>query len=357
MLIYNSTIHSSLNGYAPSQVMFGRSLTSPTIVGSHINELELGASAYANRIKFVLNRVQNEVLDAFRTKEAKTAIRNLNALRKKEFITYHVGDTVGLRVEKVSDEFKSNKLFPRFQGPYKILKVAQNSKVIYLEDPYGMEMEVPVSANRLIKWADRGILNNFDEEENSIEVEVFQQKAFPQNNSLSNETKDKNNENFLSQSEAKGGEFFNKPEEKGIQEIILPLPNTGEDVLEINNNNTISDENMIIDDIPNFNSKFNINDRVRVLFDNGKYYYGNITRFIDNEKRQVHFDDGDVIDNIEEKELILVKQRINSTISNDNDINNPKFISRLNSKNRKNTLSRFEREGYEVYFLSVQEEF
>jgi hypothetical protein len=52
-----------------------------------------------------------------------------------------------------------------------------------------------------------------------------------------------------------------------------------------------------------------------------------------------------------------VKQIINSTISNDNDINNPKFISRLNSKNRKNTLSRFEREGYEVYFLSVQEEF
>ena len=364
MLIYNTTIHSSLNGYAPSQVMFGRSLNSPTIVGSHVNELELGASAYANRIKFVLNRVQNEVLEAFRTKEAKTALRNLNALRKKEFITYHIGDTVGLRVEKVSDEFKSNKLFPRFQGPYKILRVAQNSKVIYLEDPYGIEVEIPVSANRLIRWAYRGILNNFDDEEDNsiIEKEVFQQRAFPHKNSLSNETKDKN-ENFLSHPEAKGGEFFKIPEDKGNQEIILPLPKTGEDVLKNINNMIIDNENMIIDnenmiiDIPKFNSKFTINDRVRVLFDNGEYYYGNITKFIDNEKRQVHFDDGDIVEDIEEKELIAVKQKINSKIPNNTDINNPKFISRLNSKNRASGLSRLEMEGFEVYFLSVQDEF
>ena len=35
----------------------------------------------------------------------------------------------------------------------------------------------------------------------------------------------------------------------------------------------------------------------------------NITKFIDNEKRQVHFDDGDVVEDIEEKELIAVKQK------------------------------------------------
>jgi putative cell wall-binding protein len=117
------------------------------------------------------------------------------------------------------------------------------------------------------------------------------------------------------------------------------------------------DEDMIIEEIPNFNSKFKINARVRVLFDNGKYYYGNITKFIDNEKRQVHFDDGDVVEDVEEKELIEVKQKINSKISNNTDINNPKFISRLNSKNRASGLSRLEMEGFEVYFLSVQDEF
>jgi hypothetical protein len=202
--------------------MFGHTLNSPTIVGSHVNELELGASAYANRIKFVLNRVQNEVLEAFRTKEAKTAIRNLNAFRKKEFITYHIGDTVGLRVEKVSDEFKSNKLFPRFQGPYKILKVAQNSKVIYLEDPYGMEMEIPVSANRLIRWADRGILNNFDDEEDNsiIEKEVFQRKAFPHNNSLSNETKDKNKNIFYLNLKIRGESFLTNLRRRGTKKLF-----------------------------------------------------------------------------------------------------------------------------------------
>jgi transposase InsO family protein len=335
MLIYNTTVHSALKDYTPSQVMFGRTLQLATVSGTHINELELGASAYTNRLKIALSRVQNEVLDVFRTKNSRTAIRNLNAFRKKKFVTYQVGELVGLRVEKVSDEFRSNKLFPRFQGPYKITRVTQDSKVIYLEDPYGVNVEVPVTANRLIRWVDRGILNDIDKEEEEvlIDEEVFGREAFPSTNPI---PEDKGGEIFLSTSKEKDEEFFIEPEVKG-DEIFLPLPANGEDVLQ--------------QEIPNFNSKFNINDRVRVQFDNGKYYYGNITKFIDNIKRVVHFDDGDIIDDIKEDELIRVNQRLPT------DGNNLKLTTRLNGKNRGDKLHKLENEGFEIYYLSVHQEF
>lgn len=74
-------------------------------------------------------------------------------------------------------------------------------------------------------------------------------------------------------------------------------------------------------------------------------------RNIDNIKRVVHFDDGDIIDDIKEEELIRVNQRLPT------DGNNLKLTTRLNGKNRGDKLHKLENEGFEIYYLSVHEEF
>ena len=139
--------------------------------------------------------------------------------------------------------------------------------------------------------------------------------------------------------------FLTSPEEKEknilqVQEI-LPLPDTGEDVLL---------DNMVVD-----NLKFHNNERVKVKFDNGRFYYGRITKINnddnDNILYQVHFDDGEIVENLKENELSQVKERkkvVNEDLT---------FTTRVNYKNRGDNLHRLEKEGFTLYYLSVQENF
>ena len=66
-----------------------------------------------------------------------------------------MGDKVSVSVEYLPAGFSSAKLFPRWKGPYKIIKLSRDSKVLYLEDYLGVSLKHPVSVLRVKRWNDR----------------------------------------------------------------------------------------------------------------------------------------------------------------------------------------------------------
>jgi hypothetical protein len=209
----------------------------------------------------------------FRTKIANTALRNVANMRKKTLLNFKVGDQVGLSIEAVPEGFQSSKLFPRFKGPYKVIKSVSNGKVLYLEDMFGEEMHVPVSVDRLIAWQNRAILNEIDMD---VEDEI---QAVPLE------------EIEIEQPIQPIGD---SPAQREEGEIIIP---------EVNEEPFVED--MLLDAA--IDSKFKLNDRVKVKFESG-FYYGNISKF-ENKFRTVRFDDGEVLNDVLEEELLPVKVR------------------------------------------------
>jgi len=69
-----------------------------------------------------------------------------------------VGDKVGLEVESLPVGVKSKKLFPRYSGPFTIVKVAHGGKVLRLADVNGKERKVPNPIQKVKPWPDRQTL-------------------------------------------------------------------------------------------------------------------------------------------------------------------------------------------------------
>jgi ribosomal protein L21E len=94
------------------------------------------------------------------------AVRNLKISEDKEKLSYTVGDKVDLLVEGKPSNVKSAKLFPRYSGPHKIVKITKDSKVIYLQDPQGKLKTHPVAVSNVKPWPSRQVLlEEFDKYE------------------------------------------------------------------------------------------------------------------------------------------------------------------------------------------------
>ena len=160
--VYLTTVHSALGGFSPSQVAFGRSFNSPTVSKSDAVNLSDSTISYALKIKFVLDRVQKIVSELLKEK----AQKNLKISFEKKLLSYSVGDKVGLLVEAKPSNVKSAKLFPRYSGPHKIVKITKDSKVIYLQGPQGKLKTHPVSISNVKPWPSRQVLlEEFDKYE------------------------------------------------------------------------------------------------------------------------------------------------------------------------------------------------
>ena len=154
--VYLESIHSSLGGYSPSQLMFGRCIGTPNVAVS----LEKGALStsnvlsYAAKLKLALDRAQGVVMDLVREKQFKNIRPSLGKLTQ----SFNVGDKVGLEVESLPAGVKSKKLFPRYSGPFTIVKVAHGGKVLRLADINGKERKVPNPIQKVKPWPDRQTL-------------------------------------------------------------------------------------------------------------------------------------------------------------------------------------------------------
>ncbi len=160
--VYLTTVHTALGGFSPSQVAFGRTFNTPTVRNCDEVDLSNSTISYALKVKFVLDRVQKVVSELLKEK----AVKNLKISEDKEKLSYSVGDKVGLLVEAKPSNVKSAKLFPRYSGPHRIVKITKDSKVIYLQDPQGKLKTHPVSISNVKPWPSRQVLlEEFDKYE------------------------------------------------------------------------------------------------------------------------------------------------------------------------------------------------
>jgi hypothetical protein len=161
--VYLSTVHAALGGFTPSQVAFGRNVSTPSM-GPIEGAINIASStvSYALKLKVTLDRVQNIITDLIREKK----VKNLKLSNKKDLLSYKKGDIVGLKNEYLPVGINSKKLFPRFSGPHTIIKEAQGGKVLYLKDPTGKIRKLPVSIENVKPWPDRQtLLEEFDKYE------------------------------------------------------------------------------------------------------------------------------------------------------------------------------------------------
>jgi len=146
----------------------------------------------------------------------------------------------------------------------------------------------------------------------------------------------------------------NRREDVIIRDQSLPSPaqSRREDVLMENQDLPSPMDNRREDVLPedNFNSKFKLNDRVKVMFESG-YYYGNIIKFNDDILRTVRFDDGEVNEDVNENELVPVRPR---TVIPDRFVLEPTVFKRSTTRSRNREV---EHDESEIYFLEIQEEF
>jgi hypothetical protein len=139
-------------------------MTHPT---SKINEPKISSDVanvpeYVAKLILALNRVQEEVSKIVKEKQFK----NIQPSLGKTTLSYNVGDKVGLAVESLPAGIKSTKLFPRFAGPFTIIKVGHGGKVLYLADANGKERKVPNSLLKVKPWPDRQtLLEQFEQYE------------------------------------------------------------------------------------------------------------------------------------------------------------------------------------------------
>jgi hypothetical protein len=166
--VYNDSMHQALGGYSPAQVMFGRNLNNP--IQLPLQERN-NPSNYISSLRLALDRVQQIVLEQTYTKLQK----NLSKKEGYKFEKYNLGDKVAVSVEYLPAGFESAKLYPRWKGPYEIIKLVREGKVLYLKDLFGKEIEHPVSILRVKRWYDRK--ETYESDEKSLEESENEQKS------------------------------------------------------------------------------------------------------------------------------------------------------------------------------------
>jgi hypothetical protein len=147
--VYNDSIHEALGGHSPAQVMFGRSLNNP--IQLPLNGEQLDPKEYVNSLRLALDRVQKIVMEETYNK----MLKNLNQKDGFKFEKYEIGDKVAISVEYLPAGFSSAKLYPRWKGPYEVINLSRDGKVLYMKDSFGNELDHPVSILRVKRWYDR----------------------------------------------------------------------------------------------------------------------------------------------------------------------------------------------------------
>jgi len=105
-------------------------------------------SLYIQRLKLALNRIQKELTFGIQAKRLKNRLSSLG----KESLPLKEGDKIGISVESLPEDISGKKLFPRYRGPYTIIKSSSQGRVLYVKDPFGEELKFPVSVSRSIPW-------------------------------------------------------------------------------------------------------------------------------------------------------------------------------------------------------------
>jgi hypothetical protein len=164
MPVYNNSIHEALGGHSPSQLMFGVNVDNTPIQLPLGDEIVM-SSKYVYSLKLALDRVQQIVMEKTYKKMQKNMMQNGGY----KYENYQVGDKVALSVECLPSGFSSIKLYPRWKGPYEVINLSRDGRVLYLKDAFGEELNHPVSILRVKRWYDR--------DDSSISMELDEQSA------------------------------------------------------------------------------------------------------------------------------------------------------------------------------------
>src|SRR5258705_13991467 len=134
--VYQDSIHESLGGYSPSQVMIGRTLGSPLTFRDtpevRDQTTQGSKSLYVQRLKLALDRAQKDLSLLIHKKRLENRLPSLG----REIIPVKEGDKVGISVESFPDEFPGKKLFPRYRGPYTVIKSSNFGLGLYVRDNF-----------------------------------------------------------------------------------------------------------------------------------------------------------------------------------------------------------------------------
>jgi Integrase core domain. len=149
---YLDAIHDSLDGLAPSELVFGRKLGSDLIP---IEEDRFKSKKlFVQRLNLALSRAQESILQ-FRHKKRDKALSKskISKLMKSDL---KAGDLVTIKVRSISDIYESDKLFVRQRGPFTISRVSQEGRVIRILDPITKEEHpVPLSREEVSRFHSR----------------------------------------------------------------------------------------------------------------------------------------------------------------------------------------------------------
>lgn len=152
--VYLDSVHTSLGGFSPSQIMFARKLGNPRQSVVEDGPPETSIQGYALKMQLALDRAQ-EIVQKIMTEKT---FDNIKPSLGKKTLSYNVGDKVGLKVESLPAGVKSAKLFPRYSGPFTVVKASHEGKVLLLADANSKERKVPTSILNVKPWPDRQTL-------------------------------------------------------------------------------------------------------------------------------------------------------------------------------------------------------
>ena len=209
-------MHTSLGGFSPSQIMFARKLGNPRQSLETEVAPETSIQGYALKMQLALDRAQEIVQKIM----AEKTFDNIKPSIGKKTLSYNVGDKVGLKVESLPAGVKSTKLFPRYSGPFTVVKASHEGKVLLLADTNGKERKVPTSILNVKPWPDRQTLleqyENFEILKRNSKTSETKKSETPLENMVVDGSKvasDKSGQDFGE------GELLSAPEE---QVIITP---------------------------------------------------------------------------------------------------------------------------------------
>jgi hypothetical protein len=142
-IAHNDCVH-TLKGVAPSEVIFGRNMNLPGFDPTEDIKEDYNPKSYAQKLKWILSKTQEIVLGKMEMKK----LRNKKLSQNITTTKFTVGQAVRLW-QPVVIEGKKAKLTQKWFGPYFITNIKHEGRVIYLKDDDGIDIQMPVSVNRI----------------------------------------------------------------------------------------------------------------------------------------------------------------------------------------------------------------
>lgn len=165
----NTTVHKT-TGKSPSEILFGCKL------------INVSENILSDVIIETNNQIDEENLAKIRS-EVKSRIEKQQDISKKEFdkhrkvaTHYKIGDLVRVERTVVDKDHlgKSKKLIPKFQGPYRIMKILENDRFLIEDTPLtrkgNKRYENVVAIDKVHPWLSfKSIDSDCSEDDNSGE--------------------------------------------------------------------------------------------------------------------------------------------------------------------------------------------